>query len=151
VVAGRSFRATDDGRQVNVAVVNQAFATRYFPGTTAIGRKLWMNGRDKPGMEIVGVTANGRTGDLTQVPAPEIYFSLWQANAFSKTLVVRTAGDPRAIRTAVERELRAVDPSVSVENVKTLEQIRMQSQASRSFAMQLLAGFALVGSALTLV
>jgi len=97
------------------------------------------------------VVANGRTSDLTQVAAPEIYLSLWQASAFSKHLIVRTAGDPRAVTAAVQRELRLIDPTVAVENVKTLEQIRGDSLASRTFAMQLLVGFAVVGSLLTLV
>ncbi len=52
---------------------------------------------------------------------------------------------------AVQRELRSVDPTVAVENVKTLEQIRGDSLASRTFAMQLLVGFSVVGSVLTLV
>jgi len=51
----------------------------------------------------------------------------------------------------VQRELRAIDPTVSIENLKTLEEIRRDSQASRSFAMRMLMGFALVASALTLV
>ena len=52
---------------------------------------------------------------------------------------------------SVQRELRSVDPTVAVENVRTLEQIRDNSLASRTFAMQLLVGFSLVGSMLTLV
>jgi putative ABC transport system permease protein len=44
-----------------------------------------------------------------------------------------------------------IDPTVAIENVRTLEQIRGDSLASRTFAMQLLVGFALVGSVLTLV
>jgi putative ABC transport system permease protein len=52
---------------------------------------------------------------------------------------------------AVQRELRSIDPTVAVENVRTLEEIRGDSLASRTFAMQLLAGFAVVGSVLTLV
>lgn len=51
----------------------------------------------------------------------------------------------------VERELRSIDPTVAIENVKTLNQIRSDSLASRTFAMQLLVGFSLVGSVLTLV
>ena len=51
----------------------------------------------------------------------------------------------------IQRELRAIDPMVAVENVRTLEQIRGDSLASRNFAMRLLAGFAFVGSVLTLV
>jgi putative ABC transport system permease protein len=148
---GREFRSTDDDKAPNVAIVNQAFADRYFSHGNAIGRKVWFNGRDKPGIEIVGEIANGRTDDLTQKASPELYLPLWQATAFSKHLVVRTAADPRTVVAAVERELRAVDPTAAIENVKTLEQIRDESLSSRTFAMHLLTGFSVVGSLLTLV
>ena len=148
---GREFRSTDDDKAPNVAIVNEAFAKRFFPRGNVIGRKFWFDGRDKPGREIVGEIANSRTDDLTEAASPEIYLPLWQATAFSKHLVVRTTADPRAVVVAVERELRAIDPTAAVENVKTLEQIRDDSLASRTFAMQLLIGFSLVGSALTLV
>jgi putative ABC transport system permease protein len=151
---GREFRSTDsadDDRLPAVAIVNQAFADRYFPHSNAVGRKFWMDGRDKPGTEIVGVIANGRTDDLTQSASPEVYLSLWQAHAFSKHLVVRTTADPRAVVVDVERALRSVDPTAAIENVKTLDQIRDESLASRTFAMHLLTGFSVVGSVLTLV
>jgi putative ABC transport system permease protein len=151
MLLGREFRSTDEGKEATVAIANQAFADRYFPHADAIGRKIWMQGRDKPAVEIVGEVANGRTDDLTQDASPEIYLSLWQATAFSKHLVIRTAADPRAVLVAVERELRAVDPTAAVENPKTLQQIRDNSLASRTFAMQLLIGFSIVGSVLTLV
>ena len=151
MLGGREFRSSDEGKTANVAIVNQAFADRYFPHANAIGRKIWLNGRDKPATEIVGEVSNGRTDDLTQEASPEIYLSLWQATAFSKHLVIRTAADPRAVLIAVERELRAVDPTAAIENPKTLEQIRDDSLASRTFAMQLLVGFSVVGSVLTLV
>lgn len=151
MVEGREFRSTDDSKTPNVAIVNRAFVDRYFPHANPVGRKFWMNGRQKPGTEIIGEISNSRTDDLTQEASPEIYLSLWQARAFSKHLVVRTAADPRAILAAVERELHAVDPTAAIENAKTLEQIRDDSLASRTFAMQLLVGFALAGSVLTLV
>ena len=97
------------------------------------------------------MVANSRTNDLTQPTEPEIYLSFWQNSAFSKHLVIRSASDPRAIMSSVRAELRSIDPTVAVENVKTLDQIRGDSLASRSFATQLLAGFSLVGSLLTLV
>jgi putative ABC transport system permease protein len=151
ILDGRDFRSTDIRNAPNVAVINQALANRYFPGANPIGKKLWLGGPKQPPTEIVGLVSNGRTGDLTQTAAPEIYLSLWQASAFSKHLVVRTAADPRSFMAVVQRELRSVDPTVAVENVKTMEQIRGDSLASRTFAMQLLAGFSLVGSVLTLV
>lgn len=151
MVEGREFRSTDDSKAPNVAIVNQAFVDRYFPHANPVGRKFWMNGRQKPGTEIIGEISNARTDDLTQEASPEIYLSLWQARAFSKHLVVRTAADPRAVLVAVERELHEVDPTAAIENAKTLEQIRDDSLASRMFAMQLLVGFSVAGSVLTLV
>jgi len=151
LVEGRDVRDTDDRKAPVVAVVNQALADRYFAGTSAIGKKLWFNGRDRPATEIVGIVANARTGDLTLAPTPEVYLSLWQATAFSKDLVVRTASSPRAVIEAIRRELASVDPTVAVERVKTLDDIRADSLASRIFAQQLLVGFAIVGTVLTVV
>jgi putative ABC transport system permease protein len=151
LLEGREFRSTDDHKAPKVAIVNQAFVDRYFPHENPIGRMFWTNGRDKPGIGIIGEISNSRTDDLTQKASPEIYLPLWQASAFSKHLVIRTTADPRAVAVAVERELHAIDPTAAVENVKTLDQIRDDSLASRTFAMQLLIGFSLVGSALTLV
>lgn len=154
MLAGREFRATDEYKKdqpPSVAIVNQAFADRYFSHANAIGRKIWLSGRDKPATEIVGEVSNSRTDDLTQPAAPEIYLSLWQATAFSKHLVVRTMADPRTVLVAIERELHAIDPTAAIESPKTLVQIRDESLAPRTFAMQLLVGFAFVGSVLTLV
>lgn len=151
LVGGRGFRSNDDDKAPNVAIVNEAFVHRFFPHGDAIGRKFWLGSRTNPPCVIVGEIANGRTDDLTQQASAEVYLPLWQAAAFSKHLVVRTSADPRAIEVAVERELRAVDPTAAIENVKTLDQIRDESLASRTFAMHLLTGFSVVGSVLTLV
>jgi putative ABC transport system permease protein len=134
-----------------VTIVNRALADKYFPGASAIGRKIWNGPRSRRPTEIVGVVENGRTDDLTRAAEPEVYVSFWQNGAFSKDLLVRTAGGPLSIAATVQRELRAVDPTVSVENIRTLEQIRQNSLASRAFAMQLLVGFSIVGTVLTLV
>ena len=148
---GRDFRSTDTGDFPTVAVVNQALVDRYFPHQNAMGKKIWLSGRERPPTTIIGIVANGRTNDLTQPPQPEIYLSLWQASAFSKHLVIRTVADPLLSAGAVRRELRLLDPTVAVENVKTLEDIRGDSLAARTFTMQLLVGFSIVGSVLTLI
>jgi putative ABC transport system permease protein len=151
ISAGRDFRSTDADKAPAVAVINQSLADRYFPQANPIGKKLWLRGPQQPAAEIIGVVPNGRTDDLTQAAEPEIYVSFWQMGAFSKHLVVRAVADPRAVAASVQRELRAVDPTAAVEKLKTLEQIRDDSQASRTFAMQLLVGFAIVASVLTLI
>jgi putative ABC transport system permease protein len=151
VLQGRDFQMSDGRGAPQVAIVNQAFVDRYFPAGNPLGKKIWFSGRDKPGAAIIGVVSNTRTADLTKGAVPEMYLSFWQAQAFSKDLVVRTAADPRPLIPSIERALRSVDATVAVENVRTLEQIREDSVASREFAMQLLAGFSLVGCLLSVV
>ena len=151
IAEGRDFRSSDGRDAPRVAIVNRALADRYFAAGNPIGKKLWLGGRERPPNEIVGIVNNARTDDLTQPAEPEIYLSFWQAGAFSKHLVIRTAADPRSVVAAARRELRSVDPTVAVENVKTLEEIKDDSLASRTFAMQLLGGFSIVAGVLTLV
>ncbi|MDE3199082.1 MAG: ABC transporter permease [Acidobacteriota bacterium] len=148
---GRDFRSTDDKNAPGVAIVNQSFADRYFPRGDAVGKTIWGQGRNRPGMRIVGIVSNAREADITHSAAPEAYLPFWQAQAFSKDLVIRTAGDPAALGPAIQRAIRAVQPAAAIENVRTLEQIRGNSIASRSFAMQLLVGFAIIGCVLSLV
>jgi putative ABC transport system permease protein len=150
IVEGRDFRDSDTQKEPRVAIVNQAFADKYFAGSRPIGKHLWLGPRDQPANEIVGVVGNARTADLTRAPLPEVYLSLWQASAFSKDLVVRTAADPRAVIAGVRGELRGVNPTVSVEKVRTLDEVRTDSIASRIFASRLLVGFSIVGTLLTL-
>jgi putative ABC transport system permease protein len=133
-----------------VAIVNRTFADRYWPNGNAIGKKLWRGSREQPALEVVGIVNDTRTNDLTRVAEPEIYMPLWQAAAYSKHLVVRSSMDPSSIIGAVRRELRALLPTVGIEAVQTLDNIRARSLAPRTFAMQLLVGFAAVASVLTL-
>lgn len=151
ILEGRDFRSTDIRGAPSVAIVNRALADRYFLHGGAVGKKIYPGGRQQRAMEIIGVIANGRTSDLMQAAGPEIYVPFWQAQAFSKHLMVRTPEDPRSLVTAVQRELRSVDPTVAIENVKTMEQIRDASLAPQIFAMRLLSGFSLVGTVLTLI
>jgi putative ABC transport system permease protein len=150
-IAGRDFRSNDDRGAPPVAIVNQAFADRYFPGTTTLGKKIWLRGPKEPHAVIVGVVANGRTDDLTRRATPEIYGSFWQYAAYSKHLLVRTATEPLSMASAVRSALREVNPHAAVEHIKTFDQIRDDSLAGRTFAMQLLVGFSGMGCLLTLV
>jgi putative ABC transport system permease protein len=162
---GRDFLSTDrlpppnpaapstppDPRTVTrVAVVNRAFVEEYFGGAGAIGKRLWLPGANRVSADIVGVVSDTRTVDLASAPEPEVYLSLLQQQAFSKHLVVRTTESPSAVSGIIERELKAILPTAAVEYAQTLEQIRDRSLGSRTFAMQLLVGFAIVAVLLTL-
>jgi putative ABC transport system permease protein len=151
VADGRGFRPSDNSEAPPVAVVNEALAKRYFPKANPIGVKLRFAGNTNRTIEVIGIVSNIRTEALSQPAEPEIYFPFWQSGAFSKHLIVRTASDPRQLAALVKRELHSVDPTAAAEHVKTMEDIRQESVAPRTFAMRLLVGFALVASALALV
>jgi predicted permease len=151
LVAGRTFRATDDGDAPRVAVINQAFARRHFPDGDPIGRELRFAGDTKQTIPIVGVVSDTRTAALSDQAEPEVFFSFWQTPAFSKHLILRATADPRALAQRVRQELRAIEPTSAVEQVKTMEEIRRDSLAPRTFAMQLLIGFSAAATMLALV
>lgn len=158
LVSGRGFRSIDSwfgpDAATNapfVAIINETMAAKYFAKGNPIGSKL----RFSPGIgrsaQIIGVVTDARDASLTEKAEPEVYFSLWQMSPFTKDLVVRTSSDPRSLIVAVQRELRAIDPTVALEQVKTLEEIRTDSIAPQTFAMRLLVGFSLAGTVLALV
>lgn len=150
VVEGRAFRESDDERAPRVVVVNEAFARRYFAGA-AVGRDIRFGRDPESPIRIVGIIADTRTESLGTAPVPEVYLPFWQGTAFSKHLVVRASGDPRALAAAVRRELRAIEPTAAVEHVTTMDDIRRASLAPWTFATGLMAGFAAVATALALV
>ncbi len=151
IAEGRAFRATDGPEAPRVAIVNQTLARRYYAGRNPVGAYFSFAGStDKP-IAIVGVVADTRTESLSQAPEPEVYLPFWQSGAFSKHLVVRATADPGALAALVRTELRAIDPTSAVEKITSMAAIRRESVASRTFAMRLLLGFAVVATVLALV
>jgi putative ABC transport system permease protein len=163
LAAGRDFRASDTwdnwtnkgvaapGDTPFVAVINQTMARQRFGAGNCIGKKLHTGFFPKRPLEVIGVVEDMHSDALAQKPGPEVYFCYWQAPAFTKHLIVKSATDPRTLVAAVQRALRAVDPKVAVDHVKTLDQIRADSIAPQVFAMWLLTGFAVIGAILALV
>jgi putative ABC transport system permease protein len=151
LVEGRAFRASDDTDTTPVAMVNQAFGRRYLGGANAVGKKFIFSGNPKRQVEIVGIVSDIRTEALSDGAEAEVYLPLWQSRAFSKHMIVRATSDPRALAPMIRRELQAVDPTAAVEHIKTMADVRRESVAPRTFAMQLLTAFSLVATLLALV
>jgi putative ABC transport system permease protein len=147
---GRLFLPTDNEEAPRVGIVNRAVVRQHLGDGVALGRQLRFPGDDKP-ITIVGVLADTRTDRLREQPEPELYVQFRQNGAFSKHLVVRAAGDPIALAPQVRAALRALQPTVSVEHVTTMDAIRRESTAAQTFALRLLAGFAMVATLLAAV
>ena len=120
LLAGRTFTDHDSAAEAPaVAIVNQAFAARYFAGKSAVGQRLVTAlgvKQDAPGStEIIGVAGNvrGTGGPLAQPPGPEIYTPEnggWPHPQFA----IRSTLPPSALEPAVRRIVRGLNGSATV-------------------------------------
>ena len=118
---GRDFSDLDSKEASRVAIVNETFARRLFPGREAIGGRFNFDGPDKPFWEIVGVAADGKYNTLGEDAKPAFYRPLFRNYSSGVSLVARTAtADPDAAISGLRNELLRLDSTLPVYNVKTL-------------------------------
>jgi predicted permease len=121
MLAGRGFLETDRRDSPQVAVVNEAFARRYFNGDP-IGKRLRINGND-PWIEIVGMTTTGKFFSVFEGENPFLYLPYTQHQQARMTLIAETRGDPAAMAVPLREMVRSVDPVVPVYAVRTMDDL----------------------------
>ncbi len=110
---GRLLSTSDRKGSPLVAVVNQAFADRYFPGASPLGHEVGI--ATSPWIQVVGVVANVRSIEIAEPPRPELYLSTLQVSSSGEmTFVIRTRGDAQVSASAVHHAIRVVAPSLAV-------------------------------------
>jgi predicted permease len=117
---GRDFAEQEDKVENRVAIVNETFARKFFPGQEAIGKRLNFSGPDKPFWEIIGVCGDGKYNTLGEEQKPALFRPQLRDYNTTIALVVRTRNDPRTTLAAMQRELRNLDPTLPLYSVKTL-------------------------------
>jgi predicted permease len=117
ISAGRDFSPHDSESAQPVAIVNQAFAERYWPGRDAIGKRINTRGQ---WFTVVGVARNGKYRRLVYPAEPVIFLPLYQAYYDVITIHARVAGDPKAFASAVEKTVRELNPELPLFNITTL-------------------------------
>ena len=118
LVAGRDFDDRDDASAAPVAIVNEHFARRFWPGQDPLGRRFKTEGVWRT---VVGVAKAGKYNRLDEGTWPFFYLPYQQGVPdLDLSLAIRTAGAPAALAPAVERVLHEVDPAVDVLGTKTL-------------------------------
>jgi putative ABC transport system permease protein len=138
LVAGRGFNAADRADTVLVGIVNDTMARRYWPGQSAVGRRLIVGGTTAS-VEIVGIVADVRHWGLDLPVNPELYLPLAQRPVGGMTFVMSTDLEPTALTASVREQLRALDPDLPLSKVRAMTDVAAQSVAPRRVAMLLLA------------
>ncbi|MGH9411692.1 MAG: ADOP family duplicated permease [Vicinamibacterales bacterium] len=145
---GRLLNSSDAPHSQLAAVVNEAMGRAYWPGQDPIGRRF------KPGTPtstrswytVVGVVADMRQGGMDVPVRPEAYFAVEQVDFFPPmSLAVRTAGDPLAMTSSVQRAVWAVDREQPVAWVMTLEHLVDKNVSTTRIQALLFGGFGALG------
>jgi putative ABC transport system permease protein len=140
---GRFFTSADKLDSPPVVIVNRALAQRYWPNEEAIGKRIQIPTATKAvWATIIGVVGDLHHRGLDQPVKPEWYVPLAQAPYPSMILAVRSTQDPSSLTSAIRREVQAIDPTLPIAHLRTLNQVIADSVAPRRLAVMLLAIFA---------
>jgi putative ABC transport system permease protein len=142
VMRGRSFTVHDTAKSPMVAVVDDAFAKRHFPGEDPIGRGIDIGNGTDGFFEIVGVVGSVRHEGLDSSPRPTMYIPYPREPFSAMVLMVRTQGDPAAFAGTARQLVRELDPALPAFGIAPLSDVITRSVAQRRFSMLLLGVFA---------
>ncbi|HTP35994.1 MAG TPA: ABC transporter permease [Candidatus Acidoferrales bacterium] len=153
LVRGRLLTEEDRKGQPYVAVVNLAFARQYLKGGDPLGRRF-RRGPQAVWFSIVGIVNDIRRGGKTKDMRPQIYLAAAQTDGYPVRLAdfaVRTAGNPRLLANAIQRQVWGIDKDQPVTGVETMEELISESVAVQRFQMLLLGVFAGVAVLLAMI
>ena len=140
LVAGRSFSDQDGPDTQQVAIIDAKFAHRFWPRGDAVGKHVWFDPK-KP-ITVVGVVGVVKQYGLEVDGKIAAYFPARQDPSRGTFLAVRTASDEAGLSSAITREIHAVDPTVIVYGVRTMQDRLYDSLARQRFSTTMLGAFA---------
>ena len=160
VAAGRAFTDADSATSQLVAMVNEEFVRRYWPGQNAVGKRVKQGDIESkdPWKTVVGVYADLKHMGPEAETRPEIMFPYEQTHEYWVTrfmrglsVVVRTTSDPMILLPAARRVVRSVDPSVPLVEPRPMTTLVSDSVAQPRFRSTLLVSFACLAVLLAVV
>ena len=159
LLEGRTFDASDRRDAQRVVVVNETIARRYWGDESPLGRAVAAGGGDTA--VVVGVVGDVRHNGITDEVKTRFYrplaqigglgFEGWEGTMRGMTLTIGTEGDPHRLTEPIRAQLRLLDPSMPVSQVRTMDEVLSASVAQPRFAMVLLGAFATLALVLAMV
>jgi putative ABC transport system permease protein len=160
IVNGRGFLPSDAAGTPGVVLVNETTAKLFWPGKDPLGRRLRASAPpdvQPPWLTVVGVVKDVKQAGLEAKTGTEVYFLQAQmpetlgGASDDMYLLVRTGGDPMSLVSQARREVRALDPSLPLADVRSLERVVFESVAQPRFVTSMALLFAAVALALAAV
>ncbi|HEV2834505.1 MAG TPA: ABC transporter permease [Pyrinomonadaceae bacterium] len=157
LIKGRNLNEHDTATSTRVAIVNEFFANRFFPGTDPIGQRILADElipgkpRGQPiEWQIVGVFHDTR-GANSREDYNEIYVPFSQSPWPQASMVVKTEGDPKSVIRSIDAAVNSVDPDLPLAGVKTVDELVDEALAIDRFTVVLFSCFGVLGLLLAAV
>ncbi len=153
LLQGRDFTAKDDSAAPKVAIVNESFAKRYFPGRSPIGRRIGMGG--DPGtpsdIEIIGVAHDTKYESMRNEIPLEVYIPYRQNTLFGMTGYVRSVGDPARMLSEIRKAVAQIAPDLPVAFMKTVDTQLDESLLTERLVASLSTAFSILATILAAI
>ncbi len=157
-LAGRDLSKLNEGeRQIaglNVIVIDEEFARRYWPGEDAVGKRIHLgNQPSAPILEVIGVVGRVKMEGLSQDSGRvQGYFAFSQMPFTGMTVIAKTStADPNLLVASMREQVKAIDRDQPIYNVRTMDEIRTDSVSTERLNLTLLTIFAGIALVLAVV
>jgi predicted permease len=155
LIEGRAFTANDAFASPTAAIVNQAFAKKYFAGFDPIGKKILANNpavfpetSGNPRI-IVGIVADMRDWSVESPPQPQLFLPLrGPSDAY---IVIRSVLPRKDVLQSATSVLHSIEPSFAFSKVHSMRELVSDASARRRFQTVLLSIFAAIATTLALI
>ena len=152
VVEGRAFTRQDAPKSPETAIVNRAFARRWWPNRSAVGQRIALDLPRRDGWRtVVGVVADVRQDGLAAQSHSSVYLPFLQVPGPGSEIFVRTRSEPGAFLADLRAKVAAIDPEQPVSDVRTLEEVYSSALAPTRLTTLLLSLFAALALVITAI
>jgi predicted permease len=155
LVEGRLLDAQDPERNAAAeallsVMVDRAWARRFFPGESVVGKRLREGGCTTcPWTTVVGVVSEVKYAGVDRPDDGTVYTPL--AGGTARFVVVRTEGEPLSIASSLQQTVRELEPAAPLSNVATMTSLVNQSLAQPQSLSLLVTSFAVVALLLSVI
>lgn len=150
MLQGRDFTTQDNEPSAQVAIINESFARRFFPGQNPLGQQFSLGSANAAKVQVVGIVEDGKYANLNEEARPYVARPMWQVGSGATSVVVRAGGDLPSLMSSVRREVLELDPYLPISTTTLVERLSLPLLPARLTA-SLLAGFGLLALALAAI
>jgi predicted permease len=149
LIEGRTFDDRDGAGSPGVVVINKTMAQIFWPGESAIGHRVRPPAREVPAtpwLTVIGVVDDVKNGGIDKPAGTELYFALPQSGGTTFALrtafvAVKTSVEPMSVVAAIRSQVRMLDSSLPVANIRSMDEIIATAESRSRFLTLLLTVF----------